>query len=196
MTATVTGRAVPDPEVVLRREDERLARRAGDEPLPHHTITAFAAAVRKQIVEPLLARGGAAGAAAADREATQAELTRLRAELATVRGNLDRITATADRERAEHQAAHDRTRRELVDVQQQLSTVVHERDDLQAAAARLQAEAVELANELEHARRAGATVRPHRHLYPMGASGEAFGPCEEPGGGKPYPGTSSAVVRR
>ncbi|PXY21152.1 hypothetical protein [Prauserella muralis] len=70
MTATLNGHALPDPATVLKRVDDRLARKAGDDPLPAETIDAFADAVRTQIVEPLTANPPDA-----------AELAQLRADL-------------------------------------------------------------------------------------------------------------------
>jgi hypothetical protein len=46
---------LPDPRLVLKRVDERLAARAGDDPLPDTTIAEFATAIQQQIIDPLSA---------------------------------------------------------------------------------------------------------------------------------------------
>ncbi|RZQ59816.1 hypothetical protein [Amycolatopsis suaedae] len=155
MTTTMPG--IPDPSTVLRRVDNRLATRAGDDPLPPETIDEFAEAVRRQIMEPL-----AAGAAA---PVDDGELEELRGQLA----DAEQRATTATTDLADLRRQLD----ELADVQARAEVYRQERDAEAAENQRLatlleeaRRAASEVADELERVRGEVPAEAEHRHAYP------------------------------
>lgn len=173
MTATVTGQ--PDVELILRRVDERLARRAGDDPLPAETLAAFADAVR-----PLLGAGAAVDPAPLD-------------EQARLREQLERVMKTADAEAERLNAKVTELQAKLDDSAtvseawaQALAEAAEQRAalwELVKAAVRDRRQAWQHAAEVERALAQQSSVE-HEHKYPVEQPGDTPAACRC---GKPYP---------
>lgn len=171
MTTTVPARqaALPDPATVLKREDARLARKAGDDPLPASTIDAFAQVVQRQIIEPLLA--GHPVAPSQDTE-LRAENARLTDAVDTLRRQVNDQAEQIDKARA---------------LRAQLDTAT-------AAAATAQGELEKAKRKASQAEAELAAARQkHQHLYPIPAPGTAAQPCAC---GQPYPRTQPSRPRQ
>lgn len=99
MTAVANGTDT-DIELILRRADEKLARRAGDDPLPAETITAFAGAVR-----PLIGAGASSPDAAFELQRRDDLITELRKHVEARDRTIDRAKAETERKIASATAA-------------------------------------------------------------------------------------------
>lgn len=170
----MTAAAIPDVALVLKREDERQCRRAGDDPLPPDTIDTLAAAVRKQIVDPLLAQTPSSG----DHEGLRADNFRLAEQAETLRREVnelgEKVTAAA-RERDDAQAETRRVQRALDKVRAEVVSFKAERDALQN---RLQEVEVDLqAAHKALDEQAADNVEPHRHLWEVPEPNAEPQPC-------------------
>ncbi|MFJ8818185.1 hypothetical protein [Amycolatopsis thermoflava] len=191
--------AVPDPETVLRREDQRLSRRSGDDPLPADQLRAFATAVRAAVVEPLtaeLAKRTAAPQPAPGPD-LQDECARLADELASARADHARQVDTL-RQQINQQAADiddaRSARRQLEEATTAVASLQAERDRLRSKIEGLKsalaaAEQSAAKWEAEFQQRADDEVGEqaalaHRHYYPADSPGQTPGPCAC---GHPYP---------
>lgn len=202
MTATMpTEQRVPDPVTVLKRVDDRLARRAGDDPLPAETIAEFGRAVQEQIVEPLLAGTPAADpAVAAELQHKDDVITelrrivdgharscdRLKADNARLSDEIEQARTECGEARAEATAAKGEARRAAGEVDLLGSELRASRDQLARVMMAADKEAATLKAriaELEAKRSSSDGVR-HEHRYPWPRPGELPQPCKC---GQPYP---------
>lgn len=177
MTSTVTGQCVPDPATVLKRVDDRLARDAGDDPLPAETLAVFAAAVQEQIVAPLLG-----GATAGPDLAAAAELEHKDDVIAELRRMVEGHTksyeqAVAEKRRVMEAADRDRDK---------LRAEVTKAEDESERYCRVANNYLAKMNELQEAldERSSVDVERHRHFYPAERPGAIPSDCEC---GHPYP---------
>ncbi|MFF5988159.1 hypothetical protein [Prauserella flavalba] len=207
MTATVDTRSIPDPAVVLKRIDTRLAQKSGDDPLPPSVIDEFARGVRTQIIDPLTAGGlPAAAPRSGDDAQLRADNARLADELHSALRDNERITAAAEAEVQRHrrQAAEQNAQAEALanqrdDAQAEVRKLQRQLAETQAEAASAKAERDKLKSRLDDAEidlaaahkaldeQAADRVEPRRHYYPVPAPGAEPEPCAC---GQPYPRSS------
>ncbi|WP_027946571.1 hypothetical protein [Amycolatopsis taiwanensis] len=167
----------PDVELLLRRVDEKLARRAGDDPLPAETITAFADAVR-----PLLGTSTGGDLAAAELEHKDSVIAELRRIVDGHARSCDRLKADQQRAASENrrlaeqlEAARGEVASKQALIERYLKAVDEERADLNGRIAALQ-------KALEE--RSSSDGERHQHFYPADQPGAVPGPCAC---GHPYP---------
>lgn len=194
MTATLNGHALPDPATVLKRVDDRLARKAGDDPLPAETIDAFADAVRTQIVEPLAANPPDAAELAqlrADLQRLSAEVTDVRKQRGHLRAEVARLTEAAN-EAADARQLLEQSQAEVRKLTMQLTeangaarSARAERDKARERLQEIQLELAEAKAALEE--RPAVDAATHRHAYPLNGPDQIPGPCIDCD--KPFPWT-------